>query len=193
MRNLLPSLVLTPLCPPISSPHTPPLHLLTSLPSPPSSCSIVDGEVRKMEFARSYDDLVSYVEDELWMKTDPVPWWKSPLSLQSVLTHYTHVYTHVLVYRHTHTCMHVHTNIHTNSATVAAGSSHTSMHSCTDTCTHARTHTCTHARTHALTNNEYFGLVGLMHAPMSAYKHSVVHACAPTHNQLGSNQLCFCS
>lgn len=24
---------------------------------------------------------MSYVEDELWMKADPVPWWKSPLSL----------------------------------------------------------------------------------------------------------------
>ena len=166
VRNLLPSLVLTPSCPHISSPHTPPLTLLTLLPSPPSSCSIVDGEVRKMEFARSYDDLVSYVEDELWMKTDPVPWWKSPLSLQSVLTQYTHVYTHVLVYKHTHTCMHVHTNIHTNSATVTAASSHTSMHSCTDTCTHARTHTCTHARTHARMHSQIMSSLGLLDSCM---------------------------
>ena len=66
-----------------------------------------------------------------------------------------------------------------NSATVTAASSHTSMHSCTDTCMHAQTH----ARTHTLTNNEYFGLVGLMHAPTYECLQVLSGACVCTHPQ----------
>ncbi len=48
-------------------------------------CSIKDGIVREYSGSdRSYGGLRKYIMNEKWSDTDPVPWYKSPTSLQLV-------------------------------------------------------------------------------------------------------------
>ena len=56
-------------------------HIITSSLIHPSH-RIKDGEVRVYQSARSYSDLVEYVEEQLWKNVDPVPWWRSPTASQ---------------------------------------------------------------------------------------------------------------
>ena len=103
-----------------------------------------------MESARSYDDLVSYVEDGLWKKADPTPWWKSPLSLQSVRLHScAHVYTCTMQYMCIHT-PHTYTHTYTHHTRTHIHTPHMYTHTHTHhTCTHIHTpHMYTHTYTH---------------------------------------------
>lgn len=47
-------------------------------------CSVKDGEFRVYKNSREENAIISFVDDKEWKKTDPVPWWKSPTSLQLV-------------------------------------------------------------------------------------------------------------
>ena len=47
-----------------------------------SMSSVKDGVIRQYKGQRTELEIVSFIRDELWKETEPVPWYISPTSIQ---------------------------------------------------------------------------------------------------------------